>query len=91
MNVLHVAAQGNQPRILFYFVKMKHMDVNAEDGLMSTPLHWAAISASLLSMIYLLAMKAEPNRQDAEGLTPLHLSIKASQINESTISIRQLL
>ena len=62
--------------------------MNSLDGLKSTPLHWAAISASLLSMIYLLAMKADPNLTDAEGLTPLHLSIKASQLNESTISIR---
>lgn len=40
INMLHVAAQGDQPASLAFFKKM-NLDVNAKDAKESTPLHWA--------------------------------------------------
>jgi len=40
---------------------------------------------------YLLAWDAEVNAEDASGLTPLHLAIKASEELKSTRSVRHLL
>lgn len=39
-NILHIAAQGNQPSTITYFVN-KNFDINSRDKFMSTPLHWA--------------------------------------------------
>ena len=43
INVLHVAAQGDQPASIYYFWK-KGLDINVVDKKLSTPLHWAAFS-----------------------------------------------
>ena len=40
LNALHVAAQGNQPSAIVYFLN-KNFDVNCRDRVRSTPLHWA--------------------------------------------------
>lgn len=43
INMIHVAAQGDQP-ISISFFKDKGLDVNGVDGKYSTPLHWACYS-----------------------------------------------
>jgi palmitoyltransferase len=40
LNVVHIAAQGDQPITLFYF-KEKGMNLSGTDKRASTPLHWA--------------------------------------------------
>ena len=40
LNVIHIAAQGDQPITLFYF-KEKCMNLTCTDNRASTPLHWA--------------------------------------------------
>ena len=55
MDVLHVAAQGDQPSALYYFIKNFGMDINSKDDKQSTPLHWAAFSANELVLSYILA------------------------------------
>lgn len=55
-NVLHVAAQGDQPCPLYYFVAVKDMDINDADNRGSTPLHWACYSKSEFALSYILAM-----------------------------------
>jgi hypothetical protein len=55
LGVLHVAAQGDQPAILFYFHILLKMDILIKDKSGSTPLHWACFSCSELALIYLLA------------------------------------
>lgn len=55
-NVLHVAAQGDQPCPLYYFVNEKQMDINIADNRGSTPLHWACYSKAEYALSYILAM-----------------------------------
>lgn len=54
INVVHVAAQGDQPISLYYF-KNKGMDLRSRDNRGSTPMHWACYSKSEVALIYLLA------------------------------------
>ena len=54
IGVLHVAAQGDQP-IVIYFFKMKGLNLREPDARMSTPLHWACWSKAEVTLQYLLA------------------------------------
>ena len=76
-NVLHVAAQGDQPCPLYYFVAIKDMDINEADNRGSTPLHWACYSKAEFALSYILAMGPELEMLDQNGLTPLHLAVRA--------------
>ena len=76
-NVLHVAAQGDQPCPLYYFVAVKDMDINVSDNRGSTPLHWAVYSKSEFALIYILALSPNLEMTDNNGLTPLHLAVRA--------------
>lgn len=40
INMMHVAAQGDQPAALAYY-KTLNLDVNSRDSKLSSPLHWA--------------------------------------------------
>lgn len=51
----------------------------SRDKKQSTPLHWAAIQGSELALSFLLAWNVDVNAKDYQGLTPLHLAIKASE------------
>lgn len=90
INVLHVAAQGDQPISLFYF-KEKGMDIKSKDNRLSTPLHWACYSRSEVALCYLLAWIKDLEDKDIEGFTPLHLAVKSVDQMRSTRSVRTLL
>lgn len=75
INMLHVAAQGDQPLSLALFLKLG-LDINSRDQRQSTPLHWAAFAGAEMSMNYILAWNGEIDLQDAKGLTPLHLAVR---------------
>lgn len=90
INMLHVAAQGDQPRSLAFFLR-QGLDINSRDKRMSTPLHWAAFAGSEMALNYILAWGGDFDAQDVKGLTPLFLAIKASEEIRSTQSVRALL
>jgi ankyrin repeat protein len=75
LNVLHMAAQGNQPLSLVFFKEKYKMNLMSVDEVGSTPLHWAAYTGSKEAFIYLLSWNVDVNAQDKEGLTPLHLAV----------------
>jgi palmitoyltransferase len=75
LNVLHMAAQGNQPNSLVYFFKKYSLNIHSVDDLGSTPLHWACYTGSENSVQFLLNWYSEVNAQDREGLTPMHLAV----------------
>ena len=58
-NVLHIAAQGDQPAPLYYFSKIKGIDINCIDKRGSTPLHWACYSKSEFALCYILAFSPD--------------------------------
>ena len=63
-DVMHLAAKGDQPLPLWYFHKVRNLDINVRDKKESTPLHWAAYSKSEISLTYLLSWDVAINAQD---------------------------
>lgn len=75
MNVMHVAAQGDQPGSLVYFKQIHNLSVMSVDKTGSTVLHWACYSGSESAINYILSWEPNLNETDNEGLTPLHLAV----------------
>jgi len=90
-NVLHIAAQGDQPAPLFYFTKTKGMMIDDADNRGSTALHWACFARSEFALSYILSMQPNLEYQDNQGNTPLHLAIKSVATLRSTRPVRALL
>ena len=90
INVMHVAAQGDQPISLFFF-KDQGFDLRCRDNRQSTPMHWACYSKSEIALCYLLAWVSDLEDKDVEGYTPLHLAIKSVEQLRSTRPVRTLL
>jgi ankyrin repeat protein len=90
INVLHTAAQGDQPLSLLYF-KEQGLDLRSTDNRNSTPLHWACYSKSEVALVYLLAWVQKLDDQDVEGYTPLHLAVKSVEQLKTTRPVRALL
>ena len=77
LNVLHYAAQGNQPNSLvyFYLFHKDKIDLEITDKGGSTPLHWASYSSSAEMALYLINYGVDINKKDKNGNTPLHLAV----------------
>ena len=77
LNVLHYAAQGNQPNSLvyFYLFHKDKIDLEKTDIGGSTPLHWASYSSSAEIALYLINYGVDINIKDKNGNTPLHLAV----------------
>ena len=90
--MLHIAAQGDQPTPLFYFIRIKkNLSLDDVDNRGSTPLHWACYAKSEFALSYILAMNPNLEAKDHAGFTPLHLAIKAVPDLKSTRPVRALL
>ena len=74
-NIIHIATQGDKVRSIHYLLKNYNFDANDWDDKDSSPLHWAAYLNKEVSLCYLLAWGANPNVQDMDGNTPLHLAV----------------
>ena len=87
---MHVSSQVNQPSTIVFFLD-KGIDVNWRDRVRSTPLHWACYAGAENAVSYLIANDADPNLQDLDGYSPLHLSIKSAESIKSSRIVKQLL
>ncbi len=56
-SMMHVAAQGDQPFSLSFF-RDKGLELDIADDLGNTPLHWACLLSSFMSIHYLMAFGA---------------------------------
>ena len=63
-NVLHLAAESNQPSILVHFLLNEPLEITSVDENGSTPLHWACYSGAFESVNYLLSLDANINALD---------------------------
>ena len=73
-NVMHMAAEGNQPSMLIYLISEEHQSSSSVDESGSTPLHWACYAGAEEAVNFLLNLNVNINEQDKEKLTPLHLA-----------------
>ena len=78
-NVMHLAAEGNQPSMMYYFISYHAQDIFSIDDYGSTPLHWACYSGSEESVLFLISLKANINAKDKEGITPLNLAVSSKR------------
>ena len=90
-NCIHIAAQSDKINTIYFLLKNYKFDINQGDNKMSTPLHWAAFLNKENSLSYLLAWGADPNLQDIDNNTPLHLSVILSWKSGNTRNVRLLL
>ena len=75
LNVLHMAAQGNNPNIIIYFKTKYNMSVLSKDSQGNIPLHWACYNSSEEAINFLLSYMDDINIQNNEGKTPLHVAV----------------
>ena len=80
LNVLHFAAQGNQPKCLLYFVEKYKLDINSRDFDNNNILHWACYFSSYSFVKFLMMMYKEECKEmitakNNDGYTPMHLAV----------------
>ncbi|KRX03078.1 Ankyrin repeat-containing domain [Pseudocohnilembus persalinus] len=75
LNVIHLAAQGNQPKSIVYFIT-KGLSPQILDNKNTSPLHWASFlqSENVVNLLVSTYLNVDLNLQDQDGLTPLHLA-----------------
>lgn len=81
INMLHVAAQGDSPYSIAFFLRHSFLGINSIDRSGSTPLHWACISHSHAVVRFLLAWGADVERTDIVGYTPMHLALRDLELD----------
>lgn len=75
LNVLHMAAQGNNPNIIIYFKIKYNISVLSTDLQGNTPLHWASYNSSEEAINFLLSYMTDINIKNNDGKTPLHIAV----------------
>lgn len=90
INMMHVAAQGDQAYSLTYF-KDQGLNLQQRDNEESTPLHWACFAGSDTAVYYLLAWDKYVNARDNAGNTPLHMAVSRADSFPNLRSIKELL
>ena len=90
-NWVHISAQADKINTIYFLLKNYRFDINKGDNKLSTALHWAAFLNKENALTYLLAWGANPNLQDIDNNTPLHLSVILSWKTGNTRNVKLLL
>ena len=96
LNIIHMAAQGDNPNIIVYLKEKYDIDLFEEvDDLQNDALHWACASGSKMALDFLLLYINEKNNNldvvnhvDKQGQTALHVTILTTG---STSTIKKLI
>ena len=76
-NVIHCAAQRYEGVLsIFIFNRLHQVGVKAKDNKGASALHFACVNMLIQNVQALLKLGADPNAQDIEGNSCLHLCIK---------------
>ena len=73
-NLMHLAAESNQPSMIVYLYLKEAQEINSIDEMGSTPLHWACYYKAEESVNYLLNFNADINAKDKDLITPLSMA-----------------
>ena len=85
-----MAAMGDQPATLVYFVRTKEMAIEVKDAKSRTPLHWAIHCSTKQILEYILAHDQNLEVHDFFGHTPLHAAISTLNKDKSLMFIKVL-
>ena len=82
LNIIHMAAQSDSPKVIVYFKEKYNYDLFQNDDLNNNSLHWACSSGSKSALDYLLLYINKENnneniinRVNSQGQTALHITI----------------
>lgn len=82
LNIIHMAAQSDNPNIIVYFKEKYNMNLFEKDEQGNSSLHWACSSGSKMALDYLLSYITEEaknldviNAVNYQGQTALHITI----------------
>ena len=88
LNIIHFAAQGNQPNsIVFFHENYPELNLDSKEEEGKTPFHFACFYKNEEVVLYLINFGININEQDNSGFTPLHIAI----INKNIRIIKRLL
>ena len=88
LNIIHFAAQGNQPNsIVFFHENFPELNLDSKEEEGKTPFHFACFYKNEKVFLYLINFGVNINEQDNSGFTPLHIAI----INKNIRIIKRLL
>ena len=88
-NIMHIAAESNQPSMMIYLYLNEAQDVSSVDENGSTPLHWACYYKAEECVNYLLHLKADIDAQDKERFTPLNIAVSNNKVSMVKLLLRR--
>jgi ankyrin repeat protein len=81
-NMLHFAAEGNQPVSLVYFKEKHSLNIHSFDEKGSSLLHWACYWQAEQSVEFILSWSIDIDIVDKEGITALHLAVEKGKLKK---------
>jgi hypothetical protein len=88
-NIMHIAAESNQPSMMIYLYLNEAQDISSVDENGSTPLHWACYYKAEECVNYLLHLNADINAQDKENFTPLNIAVSNNKVSLVKLLLRK--
>ena len=89
-NIMHLAAESNQPTMMIYLFLNEAREVTSVDESGSTPLHWACYYQAEECVNYLLNIpNVDINAQDKDRITPLNIAVSNNKINLVKLLLRK--
>jgi len=88
-NIMHIAAESNQPSMMIYLYLNEAQDISSVDENGSTPLHWACYYKAEECVNYLLYLNADINAQDKENFTPLNIAVSNNKVSLVKLLLRK--
>ena len=88
-NIVHIAAESNQPSMMIYLYLNEAQDISSVDENGSTPLHWACYYKAEECVNYLLHLNADINAQDKENFTPLNIAVSNNKVSLVKLLLRK--
>ena len=89
-NIMHLAAESNQPTMMIYLFLNEGREVTSVDESGSTPLHWACYYQAEECVNYLLNIpNVDINAQDRDRITPLNIAVSNNKVNLVKLLLRK--